>query len=113
MGLRKPPKAFLIDSFLYAEYVGTDKWTKPVFNDPTTIKGCRIDNETVFSSSTGGKTIAYNALIFCYTGITNPLPVFKEQSKVNFDGNDHIILRVIPLKEAFNAFIYGYELEVI
>lgn len=113
MGLRKPPRSFLNDSFYYSEYIGTDKWSKPTFKDALTVKGCRIDNETVFSNSSGGKTIAYNALLLCYAGITTPLPVFKEQSKVTFDGKDRVILRVIPLKEAFNENVYGYELEVI
>lgn len=113
MRLRKPPRAFLNDSFLYSQFSNTDKYSKPIYKDPITIDNCRIDDETVFSYSPSGKTIMYNALLLCYSGITTPLPEFKEQSKVTFDGKDHIIVRVIPIKEVYEKSIYGYELEVV
>lgn len=113
MKLRKPPRAFLNNSFSYSHFLNTDKYSKPIYEEPVTIDNCRIDDETVFSYSPSGKTIMYNALLLCYAGITTPLPEFKEQSKVTFDGKDHIIVRVIPIKEVYEKSIYGYELEVV
>ena len=113
MGLKRPPKAFLNNSFYYSEYTGTDKWTQPIFNVPVEINNCRIDAETVFSYGAGGKTLLYNGLIICYAGITTPLPDFKDQSKIVYDNKEHTITRVIPVKEPYSNSIYSYEIEVV
>lgn len=113
MGLTQPPRTFLIDSFYYSEYTGTDKWSQPIFKEPVLVEHSRIDAETVFSYSSGGKTLLYNGLIICYAGITAPMLDFKEQSKVAYDNKEHTIVRVIPVKEPFEDAIYSYEIEVV
>lgn len=113
MGLTKPPRAFLNDSFSYLEYTGTDKWSQPIFKEPVTVNNCRIDAETVFSYSSSGKTLLYNGLIICYAGITTPLLSFKEQSKVIYGNQEHTIVRVVRVDEPFNDGVYAYELEAV
>lgn len=108
----KPPKEFCIDSFIYNEFV-EDGWNGPVFKDPVTIEHCRIDRGAEYSSTTSGKVLLYNAVIFCYEGITTPLPKFKVESILNFDGQDHKVTKVIPVYEAYEQTVYSYEIEVI
>ncbi|GAE32444.1 phage capsid and scaffold [Halalkalibacter hemicellulosilyticusJCM 9152] len=55
----------------------------------------------------------YNAVVFCYEGITTPLPAFKVQSLLVFDDQDHVVTKVIPIYEAYDKTIYSYELEVV
>ena len=113
MGMPKPPKQMCFDSFEYRKYLGENDWSQPEYAEPITIEHCRIDRGAVFTSTTSGKQLLYNAVIFCYKGITTPLPEFEAQSKLVFDGVEHTVTRVIPVYEAYEPVIYSYELEVV
>lgn len=108
----KPPKDFCIDSFEYKEYVG-DGWDGPEYKDAVKIEHCRIDRGAEYSSSSSGKTLLYNAIVFCYEGITTPLPDFKAESILMFDGIEHKVTKVIPIYEAYDKVLYSYELELV
>lgn len=108
----KPPKEFCIDSFSYNEFV-SDGWNGPEYKEPVLIEHCRIDRGAEYSSTTSGKVLLYNAVIFCYEGITTPLPAFKTESILHFDGVNHKVTKVIPIYEAYEETIYSYEIEVI
>lgn len=112
MVMPKPPKDFCIDSFDYHEFV-EDGWNGPVYKDPIKIEHCRIDRGAEYSQSSSGKQLLYNAVVFCFGGVTEPMPEFKTQSKIRFDDQDHIITKVITNYEAYDNVIYSYELEVI
>ena len=110
----KPPKATFIDSFKYKAYEGQHPlYSDPIFADPITITNARIDRGASYSSSTTGKVLLYNAVIFCVEGITTPLPVFKPQSVLTFDDQEHVITKVIPIYEPYKKAIYSYEIEVV
>lgn len=113
MKLTRPPKKFLIHDIQYMEHVGNDDWQKPVFADPVTVKNVRVDNTPEYSVDADGLSLRYNALVFCYNGLSEPFPEFKTQSRIIFDGNEHTITRVVPVYEAYSDAIYSYELEVI
>ena len=109
----KPPAEFCVDSFKYTEYEGINDWSEPSYAKPILIEHCRIDRGTEYSSSSSGKQLLYNAVVFCYEGITTPLPLFKTESILSFDGQDHTVTKVIPIYEAYEQTIYSYELEVV
>lgn len=110
----KPPIEFCIDSFEYIAYLGEDdRYVEPIFDKPVTINNCRIDRGAEYTAQTSGKQLLYNAVIFCYEGITTPLPKFTTQSKVKFDDIEHVVTKVIPIYEPFRSAIYAYELEVV
>src|SRR5699024_5919526 len=113
MVMPKPPKEFCIDSFEYREYQGENNWSEPIYANPIKIEHCRIDRGAEYSQSTSGKQLLYNAVVFCYEGITTPLPEFKVESVLRFDGMDHKLTKVIPIYEAYSKTIYSYELEVV
>lgn len=109
----KPPIGFLVDSFVYKEYKGENNWSEPEYAAPVLIEQCRIDRGASYTSTTSGKQLLYNAIVFCYEGMTTPLPVFKAQSVFEYDGQEHVVTKVIPIHEAYSATIYSYELEVV
>lgn len=109
----KPPKEFCVDSFEYEEYLGKNKWSEPEYADPITIEHCRINRGAEYSQSSSGKQLLFNAVIFCYEGVTTPLPDFKTESVIHFDGQDHKVTKVIPIYEAYERTIYAYEIEVV
>lgn len=109
----KPPKKFLIDSFTYEEYLGEDDWGKATFGDSVEINFCRIDRRAEYSISSSGKVLLYNAVIFCYGGLTEPMKDFANQSRIIYDGQEHIITKVIPNYEAYDKTIYSIEIEVV
>lgn len=113
MLMPKPPKEFLVDSFIYKEYLGEGDWNKPIYAEEKEISFCRIDRGSQYTFSTNGKQLLYNAVIFCYTGLTNPLPEFKNQSLVVYDGQEHALTNIVPVTEAYSDQIYSYELEVV
>ncbi len=109
----KPPINFLVDSFDYYEYIGVNSWSEPQYADKLTVNNCRIDRGSEYSSTTSGKQLLYNAVVFCYEDLTNPLPEFKVESILNFDDQEHKVIKVLPIKEAYENKIYSYELEVV
>ncbi len=109
----KPPGNFCVDTFEYKEYVGDNSWSEPEYAPPITIYHSRIDRGAQFTSATTGKQLLFNAIVFCYESITTPLPLFKAQSVLMFDGQEHVVTKVIPIYEAYSATIYSYELEVV
>ena len=113
MLIPKPPKEFCIDSFEYKEYLGENNWSEPEYAETIMIEHCRIDRGAEYTSTTSGKQLLYNAVVFCYEGITTPLPAFKAESILHFDGIDHKLVKVIPIYEPYSKTIYSYELEVV
>ncbi|MEV9640424.1 putative minor capsid protein [Mammaliicoccus sciuri] len=113
MVMPKPPKDFCIDEFIYKEYTGENRYSEPEYAVPITIKNCRIDRSAQYTSTTSGKQLLYNGIVFCYEGITTPLPEFKAESILYFDGKEHKVTDVIPIYEAYSTTIYSYELEVV
>lgn len=109
----KPPKEFLVDSFIYKEYLGEGDWNKPIYTEEKEISFCRIDRGSQYTFSTNGKQLLYNAVIFCYTGLTEPIFDFKAQSLVIYDGIEHTITKVDRVTEAYTDDTYSYELEVV
>lgn len=113
MVMSKPPKEFLVDSFIYREYLGEGDYNKSVYGDYVTIENCRIDRGSQYTFSSNGKQLLYNAVIFCYKDLTTPLLEFKEQSLVIYDGKEHVITKIEKISEAYSNTVYSYELEVI
>lgn len=113
MLMPKPPKEFLVDSFIYREYLGEGDWNKPKYGEEKTISFCRIDRGSQYTFSTNSKQLLYNAVIFCYEGMTDPMLGFKAQSLVIYDGTEHTVTKVDRLTEAYTDDLYSYELEVV
>ena len=113
MVMPKPPVQLLVDSFIYREYLGEGDYNQPIYGDYVTIENCRIDRGSQYSFSPSGKQLLYSAVIFCYKTLTTPLPNFKEQSLVIYDGKEHVITKIDTIIEAYSDAIYSYELEVI
>jgi len=113
MRLPRVPLKFLVHEIEYMEYLGNDDWQKPIHADPVKIENVRVDSSPDFSVSSSGEQILYNALIFCYKGLTTPLPNFKVKSRIKFNGVEHTIVRVVPVFEAYVDDLYSIELEVV
>lgn len=113
MVIPKPPIGTLIDEVVYYPYIDIDDYGKSLFGDGITILHTRIDRTPKYSFSSAGRELSYNAVIFCYTGLTSPMPEFTLRSKIIFDGDEHIITGVLPNKEPYSADLYSVELEVI
>lgn len=109
----KPPKNFLIDSFGYKEYLGQGDYNKPKFGEIKTVNFCRIDRSPQYTATTSGKQLLYNAVVFCYEGLTDVMEPFKEQDIVIYDGQEHTITKAIPIYEPYANKLYSYELEVV
>ncbi|MDG3132271.1 minor capsid protein [Streptococcus suis] len=113
MRIPKPPIETLNDSLVYLEYLKEGDYNKKEYASPIRISHVRIDRSSKYSWNGKSKDIQYKAVVFCYKDLTTPLPDFKEQSVLQFDGKDHVIINVIPNKEPFDGVLYSVELEVI
>lgn len=113
MVIPKPPIGTLVDECLYYPYDGVDDYGKSLFDTEIPIKHIRIDRSARYTSSSAGKELRYNAVIFCYAGLTQPMPEIVPRSKVVYDGEEHIVTAVIPNKEPYTGALYSTEIEVI
>lgn len=110
----KPPVQTLVNEFAYQEYQGMNSWQEPSYGEPVTIKKCRIDKESTYTSQTSGRVLLYNAVLFCYPGLTEGLPEsFKEQSLITFDGTEYTLTKVMPNQQPYSDSLYSIELEVV
>lgn len=113
MMIQKPPKEVLVDEIVYREYLGEGDYNKPIYGKYETIKHVRIDRKPQFTFGSQGKQLLYSATVFCYFGLTTPLPEFKAQDVVIFDGVEHSIISPVFFKEPYIDQVYSYELGVI
>lgn len=113
MVIPKPPIESLVDTVVYGQITGKDDYQRPMYAAPVTISNVRIDRTTKYSYTSGGRDILYNAVIFCYAGMTTPLQDFIIESRVTFDGQEHIITNVLKNHEPYSDEMYSIELEVV
>lgn len=109
----KPPKEMLIDSMVWKSFEGEGDYNKPIYGEEKEISFVKIDRNPQYQASLNGKELVGNAKVFCYNGLTNPLPTFKEQDLLIFDGVQHIITSAPFFKEPFVDQIYSWELVVV
>lgn len=109
----KPPKEMLIDKMVHKPYLGEGDYNKPQYGPEQAISYVRIDRNPQYIISMDGKQIQYNALVFGYRGLTDPLPDFKEQDVLVFDGVAHTITSAAMFKEPYADQVYSWELAVI
>lgn len=113
MLVQKPPKESLVDSLVHRPYKGEGDYNKPLYGDKNQVDFVRIDRKTEYTFSSNGKHLLRNAKVFCYYGLTTPLPDFKAQDIVIFDDDEHKIVGVSKFKEPFIDQYYSFELDVI
>lgn len=113
MRIPKPPLETLNETVTYLEYISEGDYNKREYAVKKEIQHVRIDRSSKYSWNGKNKEIQYKAVVLCYQDLTTPLPNFREQSILRFDGIDHVIVNVIPNKEPFKDVLYSVELEVI
>ena len=113
MLVQKPPIEMLTDKIVHRTYEGEGDYNKPFYGEYNNIDFVRIDRKPKYAFTSDGKQLLRNAKVFCYNGLTTPLPEFKEQDMVIFDGEEHKVVSAAIFKEPYVDQIYSYELEVI
>jgi hypothetical protein len=113
MVIPRPPVESLVDTIVYEKITGKDDYQKPQYDAPITVSNVRIDRTTKYSYTSDGRDILWNAVIFCYTGLSKPMQDFTEESRVTFDGKGHIIRNVLKNCEPYSPEVYSIELEVV
>lgn len=106
-------EAWLIDSFEYYSYEGMDDYGKPFYGEPKKVEKVRIDRSVLFSRDSTETKIVADGIIFCFASATTPFFEFKEQSKVDYDGRERIIKKVVPNYEPDTKTLWSVELEVL
>lgn len=109
----KPPKEMLVDSMVWRSFEGEGDYNKPIYGEEKEISFVKIDRSPQYQASLSGKVLIGNAKVFCYNGLTDPLPTFKEQDLLIFDGVEHIITSAPFFKEPLLDQIYSWELVVV
>lgn len=114
MRVRPIPKRWLIHSIVYEGYTGQkDAYQNPIYDDPITINHVRYDQSTVFSRDSSQTKIVAEGVIFVDAVNSSPVPKFKEESKITFDGRQLTLKKVIPLYNPQENKVHHWELEVI
>lgn len=108
------PKSWLIHTIDYEAYTGEkDDFQNPIYDDPVTINYVRYDNSTVFSRDNTQTKVLADGIIFVDAVNSEPLPEFKEQSKIGFEGRELTLKKVVPCYYPNKNAVRHYELEVV
>lgn len=113
MLMPKPPIEILNESIMYKKYLGEGDYNQPNYAEPIELLHVRIDRTPKYSFNAQGKQILHNAVVFCYQGLTAPLPDINAQDVLIFDNKEHVIESPSVFREPFDNAIYSYELGVI
>lgn len=114
MKVRPLPKKWLIHDIIYECFTGRkDDWGKPVYEDPVIIKFVRFDESTVFSRDTTQNKIVAEGIIFVDAVNSSPIPIFKEDSRITFNGRKLTLKKIVTLYQPKSNEIRHWELEVI
>lgn len=114
MRVRPLPKSWLIHSIVYEGYTGDkDDWGKPVYEPPLPINHVRYDDTSVFSRDTTQTKILADGVIFVDAKNSDPIPEFKEESKITFNGRKLTLKKIVPCYYPDKNAIRHWELEVI
>lgn len=113
MRVKPLPERWLIHQIVYEKYAGKDDLQKPIYDAPTIINHVRYDQSTVFSRDSSQTKIVAEGIIFVDATNSSPIPKFKEESKITFDGRSLTLKKVIPCYYPTSEKVRHYELEVI
>lgn len=106
-------KRFLVDDFIYEEYIGKDRTHTISYKEPVKIENVRIDRVRQFHRDSNEADIRAEATIYCYSKNTQPFLAFKEQSRITIDGNHYLIKTVREYTDPFSSKRAVYELDVV
>lgn len=108
------PKSWLIHSIIYEGIIeGKDDYGNPQYAKPIEIKHVRYDSTTVFSRDSTQSKIVAEGVIFVDAVNSSPIPTFTEESKINFEGRELTLKKIIPCYQPTKNIIHHWELEVI
>jgi len=113
--LVKPlPKSWLIHTIAYKEILDEkDDYGNPKYDEPIDIEFVRYDPTTVFSRDNTQTKIVAEGVIFVDTVNSSPVPIFKEESIIIFEGRELTLKKIVPCYYPNKNKIRHYELEVI
>jgi len=114
MYVKPLPKSWLIHTITYKEILDEkDDYSNPTYMEPFEIKFVRYDPTTVFSRDNTQSKIVAEGVIFVDTVNSTPLPNFKEESTIIFEGRELTLKKLMPCYHPTKNTIHHYELEVI
>ena len=97
----------------YEKQSGRDEWGNPKHDVAIEVKNVRFDAASTFSRSVGEDNISINGVVFVDCKHSSPIPNFKDNSKITFNGRDMVIHKVIPCYHPESSEIHHYELDVV
>lgn len=114
MYIKPLPKSWLIHSIAYAGIQEEkDDFGNPQYDDPMEIMFIRFDPTTVFSRDNTQNKIVAEGVIFVDVVNSTPIPNFKEESIITFEGRELTLKKIVPCYHPTKNVIHHYELEVI
>ena len=108
--IRPMPRAILIHSVQYKEYVGEDRYGNS-FKEPIALKNVLIQPVSSIKRNNLGDSVSFDSLMFY--DCTNSMPkniTFTKKSIITFNGDEMVVSKVNPIY-TFN--LHHYELELI
>ncbi|MFS0927443.1 putative minor capsid protein [Enterococcus durans] len=110
------PKEYCNQSIVVRLIQGKDKWQKPIFSDPITIKNMIFQPQTVYSGTNNNRQVVANAIAFLFGGVSDPMPTISKNnvgSEIDFEGETYTITTIVDNRNPFSNEVYSYELEVL
>ncbi len=110
------PKECCNQSIVLRLIQGKDKWQKPIFSDPITIKNMIFQPQTVYSGTNNNRQVVANAIAFLFGGVSDPMPTISKNnvgSEIDFEGETYTITTIVDNRNPFSNEVYSYELEVL
>ena len=106
-----PPKSAFPHTIIYKELILKDEWGKETYKE-TEIRNVWFNLSTKFSrAGNNSADRAPNASITILFRYSGKLPIFKNQSKISYSGDEYTI--ILSKELIINGMKIGWRLEVI
>lgn len=108
--IKPMPKAILIHSVQYKEYIGEDRYGKE-YKEPIILEDVLIQPVSSINKSNDINTVAYNSLMFYDCTNSKPRNInFTKDSIIVFNGEE---MRINKVNSIYTFKLHHYELELI
>ena len=107
-------KRMLVDIVTIQKVKSKDKWGKPEYDDPITLKDVKFDQSIELTGTANHRSESKPSVLLVYPKFC-PIVIDSsfQEGIVGYDGREFIIRKIIPQKHPFKNEVLCYEVEVV
>lgn len=113
----KMPKQYCQQAVTLTLLTGeSDIYNNPEYEPEQRIEHVIFQPQTIYNGTNNNREVVANAVAFLFVGVSTPFPKLDKThvgSKLEFEGKEYTIQKIIDNRDPLSNEMYSYELEVL